>query len=158
MAAYNKFEAFVADLGLKKHDLNTDTLKLLLMQPGAPTPPVAGDATFDDNTTHQLNSSTATEVANGNGYTAGGYTIPSTSYSQTSGTATMSGTPANPTWTASGSGFSLRYVVFYNSSAGSLGARPVIAWWDYASTLTLSGANGDTFTVSFASNHIFTLT
>lgn len=155
MASYNKHNCFAQDIGRKVHNLNSDTLKLLLIQ--ATTAPTAADATFDDATTHQLNSSGATEVANGNGYTAGGATIGSTGYSQSSGTATMSGTPANPTWTASGSGFSFRYIDFYNASSGSSGSRSVISWWDYGSTLTLSGANGDTFTVSFAGNTIFTL-
>ena len=153
MASFSKFNPFVQDLGRKVHNLNADTLKLLLIT--ATTSPTSADGTYDDASAHTLNSSGAAEVANGNGYTAGGSTIGSTSYSQSSGTATLACTSSAITWTASGAGFSLRYVVAYNSSAGSSGARPLIGWWDYGSTVTL--AAGESFSVTFGSASILTL-
>jgi hypothetical protein len=147
MVAFSKFYPFVQNLGLGAFDLNTDTLKLALFT--ATTAPTNADATYDAATTHTLNSSGAAEVANGNGYTSNGTTLAATAYSQTGGTATLSCTASATTWTASGAGFSLRYVVCYDITAGSSGARPLIGYWDYGSTVTLNA--GDTFSVTLAS-------
>ncbi len=135
------------DIGRKVHNLNSDTITLALFTASAA--PTSADGTFDTATTHQLNSSGSTEVANGNGYTANGTTLGSTAYSQSSGTATLTCTASATTWTASSAGFALRYVVCYNITAGSSGARPLIGFWDYASTVTLVA--GDTFSVTLAS-------
>ncbi len=148
MASFTKFFPFVANIGLGVFNLNTDTLKLALFT--AATAPTTADGTFDTSSTHQLNSSGSTEVANGNGYTAGGTTLASTAYSQSAGTATLSCTASATVWTASGAGFALRYVVCYDATAGTSSTRPLIGWWDYASTVTLN--SGDTFSVTLASN------
>lgn len=145
--AANKFFPFVADIGLKKHNLNTDTIKLALFT--AATAPTTADGTYADASGFTLNSSGSTEVATGGGYTANGITLSTTAYSQSAGTATLSCTASATTWTASGGGFALRYVVCYNITAGSSGSRPLILWWDYGSTVTLN--SGDTFSVTLAS-------
>jgi hypothetical protein len=145
--AFNKFYPFVANIGLGKFDLNTDTINLALFT--AATAPTTADGTYASNSGYTLNSSGSTEVATGGGYTANGQTLASTAYSQTSGTATLSCTGSATTWTASGSGFSLRYVVCYDITAGTAGARPLIGWWDYGSTVTLNA--GDTFSVTLSS-------
>lgn len=147
MATFTKFQPFVQDVGRKVHNLNSDTITLALFTAAAA--PTSADGTFDTSSTHQLNSSGSTEVANGNGYTANGTTLASTAYSQSSGTATLTCTASATTWTASSAGFALRYVVCYNITAGSAGARPLIGFWDYGSTVTL--AAGDTFSVTLAS-------
>jgi hypothetical protein len=72
-----------------------------------------------------------------------------------SGTVTVTGT--NVTITASaGSVGPFRYVVLYNSTAGSV---PLVAYWDYGSNLTLN--DGDSFVIKFnngaSSGTIFTL-
>lgn len=146
MVAFNKFNVFVQDVGRKVHNLNSDTLKDALVT--SSTAPLATDTAFND-TSHSLTGSGAAEVANGNGYTQGGTTIGSSAYSQTSGTATLSG--SNVVFTASGGAISsIRYVVAYNSSGGSAGARPLIGWWDYGSAVTLN--SGETFTVDHSAN------
>lgn len=147
------FYNWLAAIANQASDLNTDTIKVALFAPGAPTPPTTADATFDTVTTHTLNSSGATEVANGNGYTAGGNTCTGTSYSQTGGTATLAATV--PIWTGASAGFTFRYVVAYDATAGSAGARNVIMWWDYGSTASVAASA--TVTVTFASG-IFTMT
>ena len=58
MAAFQKFNDFAEQLGLKQHNLDTDTLKVLLTN----TAPVATNTVKAD----------LTEIAAGNGYTAGG--------------------------------------------------------------------------------------
>ena len=57
MANFNKFNAFVADVANKVHNLGSDTLKVLLTN----TAPVATNAVKAD----------LTEIAAGNGYSAG---------------------------------------------------------------------------------------
>ncbi len=117
--------------------LNADTLKLGLCT--AATAPLAADTTFPG---------TGTQVGSGNGYTTGGVSLTG-STSNSSGTETLKTTAnfASPTWTASASGFSLRYFIWYDSTAASAVCQNLL-FWDYGSTLTLSGANGDTLDVS----------
>ena len=62
------------------------------------------------------------------------------------------------TWTASGGSIgSFRYAVLYNDSAtSSVGAKPLIGWWDYGTSVTL--ADGEQFTVDLdQSNGVLTL-
>jgi len=139
MAAYNKFETCVGDLGLKVHELNADTCKVYLTNnaPSASLDSVKADLA---------------EISAGNGYTSGGEDSTNT-YSETSGTGTLAGTDI--VWTASGGTIGpFRYAVLYNDTPTSP-ADPLIAWWDYGSSITLN--DGETFTVDFGAS-IFTLT
>ena len=149
MASFNKFYPFVANLGNGKFNLNSDTINLALFT--AATAPTNADSTYNSGGSggYTLNSSGSTEVAGGNGYTANGQGLASTAYSQSSGTATLSCTSSATTWTASSSGFSLRYVVAYDLTSGTSSGRYVIGWWDYGSTVTLN--SGDTFSVTLSS-------
>lgn len=131
MAAYNKFNQFVEDLCKKKHDLSADTLKCALTL----TAPVATNAIFGD----------LTEIAAGNGYSAGGNSVTVTTSSQSSGTFTLAGNQI--VFTASGGAIAnFRYIALYNSTQTTPN-KPLIAWWDYGSTLTLN--SGDSLTVQF---------
>ena len=116
--------------------LNADTLKMALM---TTAPTVATDADYN---------TTATEVANGNGYTTGGVSLTGAT-SNSSGTETLKTTAdfASPTWTASSAGFTLRYFIFYDSTASGAITQN-LATWDYGGNLVLSGANGDTLDLS----------
>lgn len=127
MAAFNKFNCFVGDVGLKLHNLNTDTIKAMLTN----TAPVATNAVLTD----------LTEIAAGNGYVAGGAACTSQSYSQTGGTAKL--TLTGPTFTATGAIGPFRYVALYNSTATG---KNLIGWYDYGSNVTM--ANTDTFAVT----------
>jgi lysozyme family protein len=146
MATFNKFNTFVQDIGRKVHNLNSDTLKDALTN----TAPNAADTVYDSTTSPPQLSSTsnAHEVAAGNGYSAGGTAIGSTAYSQTSGTATLSG--ANTVVTASGAVGPFRYNFMYNVTAGTTSTRAPIGWYDYGSSITL--ASGETFTVDHSAN------
>ncbi|TFH33309.1 MAG: hypothetical protein E4G97_00875 [Deltaproteobacteria bacterium] len=135
MATFNKFECFVGDVGLKLHDLNTDTLRVFLTNSA---PSVSADAVFTD----------LTDLATLNGYTAGGEDVTNT-YSQTTGTGNLAGTDIVWTATADDDGTGLgggafRYAVLYNDGAA---AKNLIGWWDYGSAITV--ADGETFTVDF---------
>jgi len=130
MAAFNKFETFVGDLGLGVHDLNTDTLKVMLTN----SAPVATNTV----------KANITEIAAGNGYVAGGADITNT-YSETTGTGTVGATDV--VWTAAGGTIGpFRYVVLYNDTPSSP-TDPLVSWYDYGSAITL--ADTETFTVDF---------
>jgi len=129
MASLNKFRQFVEDLGKKVHNLNADTLKILLTN----TAPVNTNAVKGD----------LTEISAGHGYTAGGTAVGSIAYSQTAGIAKLTGNDV--VFTASGGTIGpFRYAVLYNDTPTSP-ADPLIGWADYGSNLTL--ADGQTFTV-----------
>lgn len=137
MATFNKFNSFVEAVGRKVHNLNADTLKVILTN----SAPVATNAVLTD----------ITQIANGNGYTTGGSTAASPSYAQTSGTAKLLATDV--LFTATGAMGPFRYAVLYNSTATN---GELIGWWDYGSAITL--ASGDTFLVDFdGTNGILTL-
>lgn len=131
MASFNKFNQFATDLSTGKHNLGSDVLYCGLTNtaPSATSNAVWGDIT---------------EIAAGNGYTAGGSSTANTG-AGSGGTYTVTGT--NITWTASGSAMAtFRYIVLYNHTQTSP-LKPLIGWWDYGSALTLNP--GDSLTVKF---------
>jgi flagellar capping protein FliD len=143
MAAFNKFNQFVADLASGVHQLQTGTTHVLKVA-------LTNSAPTATNTV----LANITEVANGNGYTTGGISVGTITGAQTSGTFKLTG-GTDPVWTASGAGFTARYAVLYNDSPTSP-ADPLIGWWDYGSSVTL--AAGETFTVDLdQTNGILTL-
>jgi type IV pilus biogenesis protein CpaD/CtpE len=129
MAAFNKFNAFVADVANKTHNLGADTLRVMLTN----TAPVATNAVKTD----------ITEIAAGNGYTAGGTQATLVSSAQASGTYALK--LNNVTFTASaGSIGPFRYCVLYNATAAS---GNLIGWYDYGTNLTTTA--GNSFQVQF---------
>jgi hypothetical protein len=138
MATYNKFNSFVSDLAQKVHNLNADTLKILLSN----TAPVASNTV----------KANITEITAGNGYAAGGTQAVFVSGNDTSGTYKLILSPV--VFTAAGGSIGpFEYAVLYNSTAAS---GNLIAWWDYGTAITLT--NGNSFTVSLdQTNGVFTL-
>jgi hypothetical protein len=132
MATFNKFYQFVQTLANAGVNLSSDTLKVMLTNT-APTQTLTG-----------YSSISATEVANGNGYTTGGATCTTTSSTQTGGIEKLIISAANPTWTATGAVGPFRYAVLYDTTASG---APLIGWWDYGSSISL--ATGQTFSISF---------
>lgn len=105
----------------KVHDLGADTLKIMLTL----TAPASTNSVKAD----------LTEIAAGNGYTAGGTAVTISSSAQASGTYKLVG--ADVTFTASGGSMAnFRYAVIYNDTPTSP-ADPLIGFWDYGSTVTL---------------------
>lgn len=136
MASFNKFQDFVESLGLKEHNLNTDTLKVYLTNA---TPDAAADADKVD----------LAEITVQNGYPAGGSDIQNI-WSESGGVGTLSGTDV--VFFASGGSFGpFRYAVIYNDTHANDG---LVCSWDYGSSI--SCANGETFTVDFGTS-IFTI-
>lgn len=147
MASFNKFNLFTQGLCRGDHNLNSNVIKVALFT--SATAPAA----TDQNYATTLAGGSA-EVANGNGYTTGGNSGGASISSNSTGTETVRTTSAIPTWTASASGFSLRYAVAYNDTNAN---DRLIGWWDYGSSVTLSGTNGDTFSVTGLNTSLFTL-
>ena len=129
MDTFNKFNAFVADVANKVHNLGADTLKVMLTN----TAPVAANAVKAD----------ITEIAAGNGYTAGGTQATLVSSSQSGGTYALK--LNNVTYTAAPSAIgTFRYCVLYNSTPA---AGNLIGWYDYGANLTVTA--GNSFQVQF---------
>jgi hypothetical protein len=141
MSSFNKFNAWVQNIGNGGIVLASDTCKVMLTN----TLPVATNSLYAD--------VSGVELASGNGYTTGGASVTAPSYVQTGGVALLTGTIANPTWTATGSMGPFRYAIIYDSTA-TTPLKPLIGWWDYGSSLTLTSAQ--TFTLTILSG-IFTL-
>jgi hypothetical protein len=138
MAAFNKFNQFVADVANKVHNLGSDTLKVALTN----TAPVATNTVFAN----------IVEIAAGNGYVAGGAQATLASSAQSGGLYALK--LNNVTFTATGSSIAnFRYVVLYNATTAG---GNLIGWYDYGSQLTVTA--GNSFQVQFdATNGVLQL-
>jgi hypothetical protein len=91
------------------------------------------------------------EVANGNGYTSGGYTLVSPTVTYSAGSNISALDAADPTWTASGAGFAASDAVFYDTTPDLL-----IGALAFGSTITLAAS--DTLTINIdATNGVFAI-
>jgi hypothetical protein len=125
MAAYTKYQLGIEKM-LEAGNAQTDTWQVILSNTA---PNVATDTT----------AASATELATGGGYTSGGNNAAVTSALSTAGVYKL--TLADPAvWTASGAGFTFRYVILYN-----LTLTQCIGYWDYGSAVVMNGTNADTF-------------
>jgi len=131
MSAFNKFSDFIEQLGLKNHNLNTDTLKVMLTN----EQPLATDTVKGD----------MVEITAQYGYPAGGTDIQNL-YTESSGTGTMTATDVVFTGTAGGSFGPFRFAVVYNDTGAT---KYLVCWWDYGSSISCNGDSGETFTVDF---------
>lgn len=139
MAAFNKFNDFVEQLGKGVHQLHAagHTLKVYLSN----TAP---------NATHTVKADIA-EISAGNGYVSGGVDIQN-DYTETSGTGTV--TAVDVVITASGGSIGpFRYAIIYNDTPTSP-ADPLIGWYDKGQSVTLN--DGDDTTIDFGAS-FFTL-
>ena len=127
MATYNKFTPAVENL-LEGINAGSDTWAIKL------------------GTAVNQGAGTFTEVSNGNGYTTGGVTLSISSATQSSGTYSLIfTTPADPTWTASGAGFSFQYVILADTTAGVN-----VGYWDYGSSQAVASGEKVTVTLTTA--------
>lgn len=130
MANFNKFQPFVEYLAEAGLNLGSDTLKVMLTN----SAPLAANGVKAD----------LTEIAAGNGYTAGGTTATTSSSSQTSGLYKL--VLADVVFTAAGGSIGpFRYAVLYDDTSAS---DILIGFWDYGSSITL--ASGESITVDFS--------
>lgn len=128
MATFTKFYSFSTDLTNGKHDFSSHSFKIMLTN----TAPALTNTA----------KANITEIAAGNGYTAGGASTTITK-STASGVETLIGTDV--VFTASGGSIAtLRYAVLYNDTQ-TTPAKPLIGYWDYGSSVT--PAIAQTFTI-----------
>ncbi|HML83063.1 MAG TPA: hypothetical protein PKE37_15000 [Thiomonas arsenitoxydans] len=127
MAVAIKHQDFSEQLARGVHNWGTHTYKVMLSN----TAPLATNSVKAD----------LTEIAAGNGYTAGG-TETTITVSETGGTTTISGTEV--VFTATGAVGPFRYATVYNDTAPS---DNLVQSYDYGSAVTL--AAGETFAVRF---------
>lgn len=132
MANYNKFQQFVEDLCKGVHNFTSDaTCTVTVALCATANAPVATNAVLADLTQVSYTNLSSRVVT---GITA----------EHTTGTVTFTATDL--VLTASGAVAAFQYVVLYNDDPTSP-ADPLIAWYDYGSSVTL--ANGETFTIDF---------
>ena len=141
MATYVGYQK-ATEIMVEGANVGSDSWKIILSNTA---PVVSTDTT----------AASATELGTSGGYTAGGVTATITSSAQTAGVFKLTlAAPASPTWTASGGGFTFRYVILYN-----LTQTQVWGYWDYGSAVVMNGTNGDTFTPTLdAAGGTFTVT
>jgi len=136
MAAFNKFQDFVEQLGKGIHQLHAAGHTLKVYASNA-APDAAADAIKTD----------LAEITAENNYPSGGSDI-ANDYTESGGTGTLTG--VDVVWTASGGSFGpLRYIALYNDTPAAP-LDPLIGWWDYGSSVTV--LDTETFTVDFGAS------
>jgi len=94
-----------------------------------------------------------TDLPTSGGYTQGGANVSTTSSAEAGGTYKLI-LAAPAVWTASGGGFTFRYVLLVNKTNNI-----TVGYWDYGSSVVMNGGNSDTFTFTpDAVNGVFTVT
>jgi hypothetical protein len=139
MASFVKYNSFVDELGRGGHNLATAVFKCALTN----TAPAVTDTVWS--------ASIQIPPTNANGYTSGGNTLTTTSFTTTFGTAKL--VLVDSVFTASGGTIGpFRYVILYNSSA----SNKLVGNYDYGSSITMN--NTETFTVDFdGANGVLTI-
>ena len=128
MATVQIFNSFKEAMAEKIHNLGSDTLKFMLTN----TAPSLANTVKTD----------ITEIAGGNGYTAGGATVTVTSSAQSGGTYSL--VLADCSITASGGTIGpFRYIVLYNDTAAN---DELVGYLDYGVSYTLP--DGQPFTIT----------
>lgn len=128
MATVQIFNSFKEAVAEKIHNLGSDTLKFMLTNTA---PSLANTVKAD-----------LTEIAAGNGYTAGGSAVTVTSSTQSGGTYSL----VLSAWTVTASGGTVgpfRYLVLYNDTATN---DELIGYVDYGVSYTLP--DGQPFTAT----------
>ena len=93
-----------------------------------------------------------TDLPTGGGYTQGGANITTTSSSESVGVYKLV-LAAPPTWTATGAGFTFRYVILVNKTNNIN-----VGYWDNGTSQAMNGTNGDTLAFTpDATNGVFSI-
>ncbi len=135
-ATHTVFPMLSDSLAQKKIDIDSDTIKVMLL------------SAYTYAATHQYVSDVkgAGTEATGTGYTAGGATLGTVTWTRSGAVYTFDA--ADTAWDASGGSLTAKYAVVYDSTPGTDATNPVI------SLVNLDGSAGDVT----ASDASFTLT
>lgn len=140
---YNKTPEYIGDGTI---DLDNDTFKCALFLS------TSNCATL----THTVFANLTDQVANGNGYTSGGYTLLSVTWTEASGTVTFDS--ADPQWTATGGSITARFAVIYKVGTANSITDPLIAYCLLDTTpADVTSTDGNSLTIQISASGIFTL-
>jgi hypothetical protein len=140
---YNKFKEYMAD-GLI--DLDGDTFKMALFLSTSN----CATLTWDDY------ADLSNEHANANGYTTGGETLASVTWTESAGTVTFDF--ADEVWTASGGSIICRFAVVYDDTPTTPVADPLVGYSLLDNTpADVTVNDGNTLTVQINANGMFQL-
>lgn len=137
---YNTAKKYLAD---GTFDLDSHTFKVALF---------TSSSNCDTLTNSQLSTLT-NQVAGANGYTTGGQTLTSVTWTQSGGTVTFDS--ADPVWTASGGSITARFAVIYDDTAANDELLCVCLLDTAPADVTATA--GNTLTIQMNASGIFTL-
>lgn len=126
----------------KEIDWDTDVIKVMLCT-STYTP---------DQDTHRYKSSVTNEVT-GTGYTAGGATLTSPTFTYTAATNVFMLDAADTSWASST--ITARYAVIYDSTPATDATRPLLGYVDFGADVV---STAGTFTITWDAAGIFTVT
>lgn len=138
----NFYNSFVTNLGIKVFNMSTDTWKISLHNA----------YTFDATHT-QFSNVSASQIAAGNGYTAGGNTLAGVSWAQNGTTPANTEWKAdNPVWTAAGGSIApLTDSIIYSDTATN---DELVLNYDHGGSNTI--LDGQQLTIAFTAGVILT--
>lgn len=143
MAVTSKYYgSFFKSLANKEVDLNSDTIKCAL----------ATSAYTPDQDAHDYFNDITNEVT-GTGYTAGGATVGSPTFTYTGATNVFAFDGADVTWTTST--ITARYAIVYDSTPGTAATNPLICYVDFGADVSTTAG---TFTITWDAAGICTVT
>lgn len=150
MAAAGKWKVYE---NAKKHladgtmDLDTNTFKMALFASTSNANTLSGSNVLADLTN---------ELATANGYTAGGITLTSVTWTNSSGTMTL--TCAAPVWTAAGGSITSRFAVIYQSGTFNTFTNALLAvMLEDTAPADVITTTGNTLTITPNASGLFTL-
>lgn len=141
---YREFKKYLGD---GTFDMDSNTFKAALLT-SSYTPDTENDDIWGD--------ISGNEVGSGNGYTTGGATLGSVTWTRS--TTTVKFDAADTSWTGSSSGFVARYLAIYASGTLNTHVNPLVGYMLLDSApADVSFAAGNTVTVVWNAAGIFTL-
>jgi len=144
-ASITFYQSFREYLGDSTIDLDNDTFKVMLTS--SSYTPNAG--------THTAKADVTNELSTANGYTAGGATLGSVTWTRSGATVTFDA--ADTVWTASGGSIVARYAVIYDDTTTSP-ADALVAYILLDTTpADVTTTAGNTLTLQWNASGIFTL-
>jgi len=135
---YNSARKYIGDGTI---DLDSHTFKCMLTS-----------NSYTPSASHTVKADVTNEVANGNGYTAGGATLSSVTFNYSGTTATWDA--ADISWTASGGSIGpIRIAVIYDDTA----ANDELVCYCILDTADITVSNSSVFTIQLNASGILTL-
>lgn len=142
------YKLVIKSIANKEVDFDSDTIKCALLSAYTPDASATG---------HQYWSQVkaAGTEASGTGYTAGGVTLTSVTWTQTSGVWALKATI--PAWSTTGGSLSAAYAVFYDNTPATDATRPVLCYWNLDGAGGTQTSSNGTFTLTQNASGIFTI-